>query len=312
MEVLITGCAGFVGSHLTEKMLEMGHSVIGIDCFKDYYPKRYKEKNIENSLNDNNFELIEANILDIDVFPEVDYIFHQAAQAGVRKSWGKSFKEYTDDNILGTQKLLEWYKNKKIEKLIYASSSSVYGDAILPMSEESMLKPMSPYGVTKLAAENLCHLYYKNYGVPIVSLRYFTVYGPRQRPDMAIHLFVKAILENELIKIYGDGNQTRDFTYISDVVDANLRAAFSNAKGEIFNVGGGNRITVNDLIRVIENTIGIKANLDYIEKQKGDVKDTLAKSVKIRELGWEPKIGIQEGIKNFVDWYKAVTLYPKV
>jgi UDP-glucose 4-epimerase len=171
----------------------------------------------------------------------------------VRKSWGGDFEIYTRDNILATQRLLEYYKDGEIKKFVYASPSSVYGDAELPMKETRMLKPVSPYGVTKLAAENLCYLYYTNYGVPTASLRYFTVYGPRQRPDMAIHLFIRAILDGEEITVYGDGNQTRDFTFVDDVVEANVLAAMSGSRGEVFNVGGGTRISVNELIMVMEN-----------------------------------------------------------
>ncbi|MBP2029949.1 UDP-glucose 4-epimerase [Methanohalophilus levihalophilus] len=306
MKALVTGCAGFIGSHITESLLEKGIEVVGIDCFTDYYPRRYKENNLKNAQKNKNFTLFEEDILSLEEFPEVDYIFHQAAQAGVRKSWGSDFSQYTSDNILVTQKLLEYYKNKSIKKFVYASSSSVYGDAGLPMKEDLLLKPVSPYGVTKLAAENLCYLYYKNYGIPTVSLRYFTVYGPRQRPEMAIHLFVKAILGNELITVYGDGKQTRDFTYVSDIVDANLKAAFGDVEGEVFNVGGGTKISVNELIRILEENIGMTANVEYIEKQKGDVNDTLADSNKIRILGWEPSVKIHEGIGNFVKWYKGL------
>ena len=172
MNILVTGGAGFIGSHLTERLLGDGFDVIGIDCFTDYYPREYKDKNIKNVLEDDRFTLIEQDILSMDAFPDVDYVFHQAAQAGVRKSWGRDFEIYTRDNILATQRLLEYYKDCEIKKFVYASSSSVYGDSKLPMKETRMLKPVSPYGVTKLAAENLCYLYYKNYGVPTASLRY--------------------------------------------------------------------------------------------------------------------------------------------
>ena len=217
MKTFVTGCGGFIGSHLVDRLLELGYEVTGIDCFTDYYSREIKEANISNALKHNNFKLIEEDILDMDKFPEVDYIFHLAAQAGVRASWGKSFEIYTRNNIEATQKLLEFYKDREIKKFVYASSSSVYGDAELPMREDSLLKPVSPYGVTKLAGENLCYLYWKNYQVPTVSLRYFTVYGPRQRPDMAIHKFVKAISNNEEITVFGDGSQTRDFTFVVKV-----------------------------------------------------------------------------------------------
>ncbi len=306
MKALVTGCAGFIGSHLTERLLGDGFDVIGIDCFTDYYPREYKDKNIKNVLEDDRFTLIEQDILSTDAFPDVDYVFHQAAQAGVRKSWGEDFEIYTRDNILVTQRLLEYYKDCEIQKFVYASSSSVYGDCELPMKETRMLKPVSPYGVTKLAAENLCYLYYKNYGVPTASLRYFTVYGPRQRPDMATHLFVKAILDGEEITVYGDGEQTRDFTFVDDVVDANVLAAMSGSRGEVFNVGGGTRISVNELIEIMENVTRRRAVVKYIEKQKGDVKDTLADAGKIGKLGWKPRVGIEEGVRRFVEWYEEL------
>ena len=302
MKTLITGGAGFIGSHLVDKLLEQGYEVIGIDCFTDYYSREIKEANISNALKHKNFKLIAEDILEMDKLPEVDYIFHLAAQAGVRASWGKSFEIYTRNNIVATQKLLDFYKDRGIKKFVYASSSSVYGDAELPMKEDSLLKPVSPYGVTKLAGENLCYLYWKNYDVPTVSLRYFTVYGPRQRPDMAIHKFVKAILNGDEITVFGDGTQTRDFTYVDDAVEATILAAENDLVGEVFNVGGGSRISVNELIKEIEKIVGNKAKIKYIEKQKGDVKDTLADVSKVEAiLKWIPKININKGLRKYVE-----------
>ena len=304
MKAIVTGCAGFIGSHLVDKLLEHGYEVIGIDCFTDYYPREIKEANISNALKSRDFKFIEKDIWDMDKFPEVDYVFHEAAQAGVRASWGKSFEIYTRNNVQATQKLLEFYKSKNIKKFVYASSSSVYGDTKLPMREDSLLKPVSPYGVTKLAGENLCYLYWKNYSVPTVSLRYFTVYGPRQRPDMGIHKFVKAIFKGDEITVFGDGKQTRDFTFVDDAVEANILAAMGNIIGEVFNIGGGSRISVNDLIKKIEEIVGKKARIKYIEKQKGDVRDTLADVNKAKaELSWMPKVGIEEGLRKFVEWW---------
>lgn len=305
MKALVTGCAGFIGSHLVDKLLEQGYEVIGIDCFTDYYSREIKEENISNALNRKNFEFIEEDILSLEEFPDVDYVFHEAAQAGVRKSWGENFEVYTINNVLATQKLLEFYKLKRIKKFVFASSSSVYGDAELPMREDRLLKPVSPYGVTKLAAENLCYLYWKNYGVPTVSLRYFTVYGPRQRPDMAIHKFVKAILNGDEITVFGDGTQTRDFTFVDDVTEANIMAANNEIEGEVFNVGGGSRISVNKLIELLEKITEKNAKIKYIEKQKGDVRDTLADTSKTsNELNWKPEVKIEEGAKRFVEWIK--------
>lgn len=305
MKCLITGCAGFIGSHLTDRLLADGFEVTGIDCFTDYYARSIKEKNISNALTNRHFTFIEQDIMEMDAFPEVDYVFHKAAQAGVRASWGKEFAVYSRLNIESTQYLLESYKGKKIKKFVYASSSSVYGDVELPMKENMMLRPMSPYGVTKLAAEHLCHLYWKNFHVPTISLRYFTVFGPRQRPDMGIHKFVRAILNKQPITIFGDGSQTRDFTYITDIIDANLKAATSPIIGEVFNIGGGSRITVNELIQIIEEKCGKKALIIYGDLQKGDVIDTLADVKNAREkLGWNPHIPVHEGISSFLGWYK--------
>jgi UDP-glucose 4-epimerase len=303
MRSLVTGCTGFIGSHLTEKLLRDGHEVIGIDCFTDYYSREIKENNIQEALSDKNFTFLEKDIINLSTFPDVDYVFHQAAQAGVRASWGKSFEIYTENNILVTQKLLEYYKDRNLNKFVFASSSSIYGNTDeLPISEDTHKKPFSPYGVTKLAAENLCLLYYMNYGTPTVSLRYFTVYGPRQRPDMGINKFVHAVLNEDKIEVYGDGNQTRDFTFISDVVEANLLAAYSDVIGEYFNIGGGSRISVNDLLKLIEKVVGKDIHITYIEMQKGDVQHTFADVTKAEKMiGYKSVIGIEQGIIKYVD-----------
>lgn len=306
MKALVTGCAGFIGSHLTDRLLSQGYKVTGIDSFTDYYSRKLKDANIASALKSDRFTMIEQDLADMDAYPEVDYVFHLAAQAGVRASWGRTFEVYVRNNIAATQKLLEFYKDSKPKKLVFASSSSVYGDAKLPMNEESLLKPVSPYGVTKLAAENLCYLYWKNYRLPVVSLRYFTVYGPRVRPDMAINKFVRAISTGDEIAVYGDGSQTRDFTYVSDIVDGNIQAAASDVAGEVFNIGGGNRISVNDLIAHMEEAIGRKAKIRHEPAQKGDVQDTLADVYKARlKLGWKPKVPIRQGIEEYVRWWKA-------
>ncbi|MGB9979580.1 GDP-mannose 4,6-dehydratase [Methanobacterium sp.] len=305
MRALITGCAGFIGSNLTDHLLDKGYEVVGIDCFNNYYSKELKENNISNALKNENFKFMEKDILEMKEYPDVDYVFHMAAQAGVRFSWGKNFQIYTKNNIEATQKLLEFYKDQNIQKFIYSSSSSVYGDCKLPMNEKSLLKPVSPYGVSKLAAEYLCHLYWENYEVPTVSLRYFTVYGPRQRPDMAINKFVKSVLNGDEIVIYGNGKQTRDFTYIEDVIRAIVASADSNLNGEVLNIAGGSRISINTLINEIELISGHNANIRYSPNQKGDAKDTWADLNRTKKLlGWEPTINIHEGLRNYIKWYQ--------
>jgi nucleoside-diphosphate-sugar epimerase len=309
MKVLVTGVAGFIGSHLAERLIVEGHKVVGVDCFTDYYPRAIKESNIKKLRSESSFDFHDADILEINLetaLQNIDVVYHEAAQAGVRASWGANFKIYTENNVRVTQRLLEAAKTARLKKFIYASSSSVYGDAeSYPTHEEMKPMPISPYGVTKLAAEHLCYLYNKNFGIPTVSLRYFTVYGPRQRPDMAFHKFIKAILHDEEIPVFGDGNQTRDFTYIDDIIDANISAMNMEATGEVFNIGGGSRITVNDTIAIIERVCERKAKKKYIEKQKGDVIHTAADISKAKKfLGYVPKYDIEKGIANQVDWMR--------
>jgi UDP-glucose 4-epimerase len=310
-KVLVTGCAGFIGSHLCENLCEEGAYVIGIDRFSDYYPREFKERNLKNLRELENFNLIEADILDLnlkELIDGVEYVFHEAAQAGVRASWGSQFEIYVKDNILATQKLLEAYREAPyLKKFVFASSSSVYGDTReLPMQEDSILKPVSPYGATKLAAEKLCYLYFKNFGVPTVSLRYFTVYGPRQRPDMAFHKFIKAMLTGDKIEIYGDGKQTRDFTYVSDAVDATI-SAINAPSGEVFNIGGGSRVALVEIIRLLEEIVGKKANVVFSSEQKGDVKHTFASTEKAKELlNFNPSFSLERGLKEEIRWMENI------
>jgi UDP-glucose 4-epimerase len=303
MKALITGCAGFIGSTLLDKLLQKDFEVIGIDSLTDYYSKEIKEKNISNALNSKKFRFLEEDILNIDNFPDVDYVFHLAAQAGVRASWGRNFKIYTQNNIEATQKILEFYINHNIKKFVYASSSSVYGNAALPMREDTLTRPVSPYGVSKLAGENLCYLYWMNYGIPTTSLRYFTVFGPRQRPDMAINKFAKKILHKDTLEIFGDGKQQRDFTYVDDIVNATYLAAERASPGEVFNIGGGSKISVNDLIKTIEKISGVEAKVEYKPSQKGDVENTLADISKANEiLKWTPQYDLETGLRNYLRW----------
>lgn len=304
---LVTGAAGFIGSHLAERLVNKGYHVIGVDCFTDYYPRDIKERNIQTVLDAENFDFVEADLLNTDLavlLDNVDYVFHEAAQAGVRASWGEDFQIYTRNNVLATQRLLEAAKDNELEKFVYASSSSIYGDAqSYPTPEDTPPKPISPYGVTKLAGEHLCMLYWKNFHVPSVVLRYFTVYGPRQRPDMAFHKFIAAMLKGEPITIYGAGEQTRDFTFVDDAVEANLLAMEADVVGEVFNIGGGSKITVNRVIKMLEEIINNDADVKHIARQKGDVRHTAADISKARKLlGYEANVELREGLELQFDW----------
>jgi UDP-glucose 4-epimerase len=311
MRILVTGAAGFIGSCLSERLLAAGHEVTGIDCLTDYYSPTIKRQNLETALQNSRFAFLEHDLLTADL-PQVlegcDVVFHQAAQAGVRASWGKEFKAYTDNNVLATQKLLEVSKESPIQRFIFASSSSVYGNAQnIPVTEDEPTCPVSPYGVTKLAAENLCRLYHQSFGVPVVILRYFTVFGPRQRPDMAFHKFIKAMLRDDPIPIFGNGEQTRDFTYIEDAVDANVCAMERGHIGRIYNIGGGSRISLNNTIELLENIIGKKALRDYSNPQKGDVLHTWADTSRAQsDLGFAPRHDIAEGLKKEFEWFKQL------
>lgn len=307
----MTGAAGFIGSHLCEYLLKNGVRVVGIDNFMDYYPRSMKEANIVGMMHDKGFEFVEADILTVDlskILDRVDIIFHEAAQAGVRASWGESFKIYSDNNVLATQVLLEACKTGTIQRFVYASSSSVYGDTTdLPMRESSLPRPISPYGVSKLAAEHLCWLYYKNFGVPAVSLRYFTVYGARQRPDMAFHRFLRSATEGKHIAVYGDGEQSREFTHVDDIVEATWMASKNGLPGEVFNIGGGSRITLNQVIRLIQEIADCEIEVRYEGKQKGDVRHTFADMTKAQEkLGYKPKVQLQDGLRREYEWIKGL------
>ena len=309
MRSIVTGVAGFIGSHLAERLVELGHEVIGIDCFTPYYDPRLKHANLTTLLSEPRFRLVDADLTTDDLGPMVegiDYIFHQAAQAGVRASWGETFADYTRHNVLATQRLLEAIKGRPLRKLVYASSSSVYGNARLPMRESARPQPVSPYGVTKLAAEHLCMLYHANYGLPAVALRYFTVYGPRQRPDMGIHKFIRAVAAGEPVPVYGDGTQSRDFTYVADIVRANVLAARAPVEGTVMNVGGGARVPLVGLLAAIQDAIGRKAHLVRLSDQKGDVGHTGADyRLAHRLLSYTPTVDITEGLRRQVTWQLA-------
>jgi len=307
MNVLVTGVAGFIGSHLTTALLDQGARVTGIDCFTDYYPRPIKEANLAAIRNRPGFRLVESTIQAADLRPllqGVTHVFHLAAQAGVRLSWGRDFQVYTVNNIEATQVLLEALVGLPLERFVYASSSSVYGDHVpLPMREDAHLQPLSPYGVTKLAAEQLAYLYWASHSVPAVSLRYFTVYGPRQRPDMGFYRFFQAVQRGNPITVYGDGEQTRDFTFVGDAVAATIAAATRGRSGRVYNIGGGARVTVNQVLDRIAQISGRPVRIDREPDQKGEMRHTYADTSLAREeLGFAPRVSLEEGLKQQYCW----------
>jgi nucleoside-diphosphate-sugar epimerase len=311
MRSLITGAAGFIGSHLAETLLELGHEVVGVDKFLDNYARDFKNLNLSRFVNHPSFKFINDDLVNIDLrqlLIQTDYIFHLAAQPGVRSSWGAEFSHYSHNNILATQILLEACKQVKVRKFVYASSSSVYGDTDdLPMRESGGTRPVSPYGVSKLAAEHLCYLYWKAFGIPTVSLRFFTVYGPRQRPDMFFHILMHRLLLDEEIPLYDDGEQSRDFTYCSDIVDGLTAAAFYPGSGDVFNLGGGGEITLLKAIEMVEKISGRKVKLKRFDRQRGDVRRTRASlDLARKKLRYKPAILLEEGLMRQWEWISAL------
>jgi nucleoside-diphosphate-sugar epimerase len=281
--------------------------VTGLDSFTDYYPRFIKEMNLGVNAGRPGFHFIQGSLQHADLaalLADKTHVFHLAAQAGVRKSWGSDFRIYTDNNVDATQRLLEACVGRPLHRVVYASSSSVYGDNVsIPMREDALPQPVSPYGVTKLAAEQLCYLYHVNHRVPTTSMRYFTVYGPRQRPDMAFHKFMRAALRNDAITLYGDGEQTRDFTFVTDAVAATVAAGDRGALGCAYNVGGGSRMSVNQLFEIITRIHGRPLNIRREPVQKGDMRDTFADSTRARtELGFAPKVSLEQGLEAEYRW----------
>jgi nucleoside-diphosphate-sugar epimerase len=312
---VVTGAAGFIGSHLCQRLIELGHNVIGIDCLTDYYPRALKQRNLK-GLRSSKFRYLRRDLTVADLSRIVrpcDYVFHLAAQPGVRGSWGESFEKYVRNNILATQAVLEAAKGSKVTKLICTSSSSIYGEqTALPTPEDTSPKPVSPYGITKLAAENLCRIYDRNFTVPIVILRYFTVYGPRQRPDMAFHRFIDSALRGSTIVVYGDGSASRDFTYVADAVDATILAMEKSEPGQVFNVGSGEPVTVNDAISTLEKILGKEISVRHEETQRGDVTNTHADINRARTLlGFKPRTDLRQGLGEQVRWQEETELRPK-
>jgi UDP-glucuronate 4-epimerase len=319
--ILVTGAAGFIGSHLVDRLLADGKVVVGIDSFEDYYPRAYKDANLEGARESSRFRLIEASIGDLvapdagerfgvtldELTESASLVYHLAAQPGVRGSWGTRFDVYTRNNILATQQLLESCRPRPPRKLIYSSSSSVYGNTVdLPVREDSPCRPISPYGVTKLAGEHLVRLYATDFAVPGVVVRFFTVYGPRQRPDMAFHRFIRAIMGGELLQVFGDGEQTRDFTYVDDIVRGLVLAADA-PRGDTFNLGGGSRVSLLKAIETLQHEIGKPATVQSGSRQAGDVTDTWADLSKAKSvLGYNPTSSLKVGLAAECRWLSTV------
>lgn len=306
--VLVTGAAGFLGSHLIERLLADGRAVVGVDGFTDSYDPAVKRENLARVADHPRFHLLELDLSrdDLTALPHADWVFHLAAQAGVRGSWGASFARYESHNVLATQRLLERFRARPPQRFVYASSSSVYGDAERhPTREEDPPQPFSPYGVTKLAAEQLALVYHRNFGVPCVVLRPFTLYGPRQRPDMGFHRFFEALLDDRPIAVHGDGSQRRDFTYVADCVEAFLAAAERGLPGRVYNVGGGVPTELSRAIRLAAHAADRTPRLEYGERAAGDVAHTSADTTRARsELGWEPKVFLEEGLARQLAWHQ--------
>lgn len=309
MRAVVTGAAGFVGSHLADSLVADGFEVTGIDCFTDYYAREVKEANVARLRDCARFRLVEGRVQDLDLVPLLegaDHVYHLAAQAGVRASWGREFTHYTEHNVLATQRLLEAAVAAGGPRVVYASSSSVYGEASeLPLREDGPCRPVSPYGVTKLAAEHLAVLYHRAHGLETVSLRYFTVFGPRQRPDMAFHRFLRAARDGEPLRVFGDGRQTRDFTFVSDIVAATRAAAVSGRPGSVYNVGGGERVELIRALRLIEEITARPLRIQHEETQRGDMRDTFADTTAAaRDLGFRARVSLAEGLAAEWSWLR--------
>ena len=308
--VLVTGAGGFVGSHLAERCLDRGWRVTAVDSLAPYYDERVKRANLEKLLASPDCELLEADITDLDlpdVLGDVDVVFHLAAQAGVRTSWGTSFDTYTHSNVTAFQRLLEAAKGSNVSRFVYGSSSSVYGDAErLPTPEDSVLRPVSPYGATKAIGENLAYLYFKSYGLETVGLRYFTVYGPRQRPDMAFHRLILAALTDQQFVLFGNGEQTRDFTFVHDAVAATLAAAERGEPGTLYNIGGGSRVSMNHVTAEIGGLLDVEPRVRRVGSQRGDTRDTSADTSRAkRDLGFQPGTALRDGLRDQIQWQRA-------
>jgi UDP-glucuronate 4-epimerase len=305
---LVTGCAGFIGSHLAESLLADGHEVLGIDCFNPNYAPGDKLANLARARDHDAFTFLDADLVSADVaalLADCDAVFHLAAEPGVRSSWGRRFDRYVHNNVTATQRLLEAASADPGRRVVYASSSSVYGDAEqLPTREDATPQPLSPYGVTKLAAEHLCQLYHAEHGVQAVALRYFSVYGPRQRPDMAFRRFCEAAIDRRPIEVFGHGRQTRDFTFVADIVAATRAAAVATGvAGEVLNVGGGSRVSLNSTLERLSAIVGRPLDIRRRPREDGDVLHTGADITRARDLlGFRPSSALEDGLRAELEW----------
>jgi len=308
---IVTGAAGFLGSHLSEYLLKAGHSVLGIDAFTDSYDSSVKERNIERLTTQPNFRCVRGDLVQLDLKQLIrgaTSVFHMAARAGVRGGWGTVFDAYSHDNIYATHRLLEAMREVPgIQKMVLASTSSVYGrDPPLPTPESTPSQPESYYAVTKVTCEKLADAYHSNFGVPVTTLRFYTLYGPRQRPDMAFHIFIRALLQDQPITVYGDGSQTREVTYITDAVDAVMRASKAKTHGQVFNVGGGIYRTLNDYLGEIERITGQQFRRRSAPPFKGEQRHSRADITAAREnLGWNPSHPLEQGLREQVRWIES-------
>jgi nucleoside-diphosphate-sugar epimerase len=310
MQALVTGAAGFIGSTLTDRLLAAGWCVRGVDAFTPYYEPAAKRANLAHLHGAAGFELCEADLATTDIGPlldGVDVVFHLAGQPGVRMSWADGFHTYSQTNIEVTQRLLEAARRHDLQRFVYSSSSSVYGDAdVVPTTEDQPTRPYSPYGVTKLAGEHLCSAYGRNFGVPTTSVRYFTVYGPRQRPDMAFHRLIEATLQGQAFPLYGDGRQVRDFTFVDDIAEATFLAGVTDlAPGTMMNAAGGSSIELLDVVAMVGEVAGTDVTIDWHDAQAGDVRRTGGSIERAGELlGWAPKFDLRAGIERQVAWHR--------
>jgi nucleoside-diphosphate-sugar epimerase len=313
VQTLVTGCAGFIGSHLAEALLDAGHEVVGVDAFTDYYDPDDKRRNVRALVERPGFSLEEADLRRAPIEPlldGVDVVFHLSGQPGVRISWAHGFGAYVEHNVLVTQRLLEAARAAPVGRIVYASSSSVYGNAPrYPSVETDLPRPHSPYGVTKLAAEHLCVLYAANWDLPTVSLRYFSVYGPRQRPDMGFRRFLEAAFDGAPLPVYGSGEQVRDFTYVGDIVRATALASEADlAPGTVMNAAGGESVTVNELVGVLGDLLDHELEIVHVPAQPGDVERTGGSNERARRLlRWEPRTPLREGLARQIEWTRALT-----